>query len=94
MSVPDRLPVRVVVLALAVGFIGSIVAITFLAATQTPIPDALSDIPVFTGGALGAMLAKTQPTQDSPLDGTVTIDQPESAPIPVTPVGPVGGDQP
>lgn len=74
----DLFPIRVVVLALAIGFVGSIICIAWLASTQTPIPDALSDIPVFSGGALAGILAKTTTTAE-----TVTIDQPADDPIPV-----------
>lgn len=59
MTNDDRFPIRVVVVALSVGFIGSIVAIALLAFTTTTIPDSLSDIPVFAGGALAGILAKT-----------------------------------
>lgn len=85
---PDRVPVRVVVIALALGFLGAIVAITFLASTQTPIPDALADIPVFSGGALAGILAKTSPSE------SVTIDQPPDAPVPVDPIDPAADLQP
>lgn len=72
----DHFPIRVVVLALSLGFLLSLCLIGWLASTQTPIPDALADVPVFTGGALAGILAKT---------GTeaVTIDQPPDDPIPV-----------
>lgn len=94
MSPPDLLPVRTVVIALAVGFVGSIVAITFLASTQTPIPDALADIPVFSGGALAGLLAKTQqtptadPVYDAPPPIPVTVEQPVEEPIPVEQIDP------
>lgn len=82
----DRFPIRVVVLALSVGFIGSIAAICWLASTQTSIPDSLSDIPVFAGGALAGILAKTSTTPEA-----ITIDQPADDPIPVD-TGDGGGD--
>lgn len=79
----DTLPIRVVVVALAIGFLGSIAAITFLSSTQTPIPDSLADIPVFSGGALAGLLANTRSSN------SVTVDQPPDEPIPVDPqVGP------
>lgn len=70
----DRLPVRVVVVALALALLGSITAITFLAIMELAIPDALADIPVFSGGALAGILAKTTPTE------SVTIEQPDDSP--------------
>lgn len=54
--IPDRFPLRVGVVALAIGFLGSLSAIAWLASTQTPIPDSLSDMPLYTGGALAALL--------------------------------------
>lgn len=80
----DLLPIRIVTLALAIGFLGSIGAITFLASTQTPIPDSLSDIPVFAGGALAGLLANTRSGDRD----AVTIDQPDDEPIPVEQVEP------
>lgn len=68
----DRLPVRVVVVALALALLSSIAAITFLAIMELTIPDALADIPVFSGGALAGILAKTsqyeRPTEPVPED--------------------------
>lgn len=79
----DHFPIRVVVVALSLGFLMSLVLIGWLASTQTPIPDALADVPVFTGGALAGILAKTSTGSDS-----VTIDQPVDDPIPVEEVAP------
>lgn len=78
MTTDDRFPIRVVVIALSLGFLGSIVAIAILAFTTTTIPDSLSDIPVFAGGALAGILAKTTTAPEA-----VTIDQPADEPIPV-----------
>lgn len=56
---PDLFPTRVVVVALALVVVGGLAAVTYLATTQTPIPDALDRL-VFTAlGSLGTLLAKT-----------------------------------
>lgn len=78
--ISDRFPVRVVVLALALGFLGSIAAIAYLAFTGTTIPDSLSDLPLWSGGALAGLLAQTGSRDSS----SVTIDQPANDPIPTT----------
>jgi len=61
MSSPDRFPVRVVVLALGLVLVGSVAAITFLAFTQTPIPDALTQLSIGALTGTTALLARTQP---------------------------------
>lgn len=68
----DRLPVRVGVIALAIGFLGSLFGIAWLASTQTPIPDALSDMPLYTGGALAALLPGALPRQQ-PIDPPAAV---------------------
>lgn len=58
----DVFPVRVVVVALALVVVGGLGSIVFLAATQTPIPDALDRLIFSALGATGALLAKTSGT--------------------------------
>ena len=74
----DLFPTRVVVVALALVVVGGLAAVTFLASTQTPIPDALDRL-VFTAlGSLGTLLAKTA------LEGSqVEIVNDDANPVPV-----------
>lgn len=73
----DRFPTRVVVVALAIVVVGGLGAVTWLASTQTPIPDALDRL-VFTAlGSIGALLAKTAG------DGQVEITNDPANPVPV-----------
>ena len=74
----DLFPTRVVVVALAVVVVGGLAAVTFLASTQTPIPDALDRL-VFTAlGSLGTLLAKTAVE-----GGQVEIVNDDANPVPV-----------
>lgn len=77
-----RTPILIATVALALGFLGSLTMLAWLASTQTPIPDALSDMPLYTGGALAALLPGAM-SRD-----TVTVEQPVDEPIPVEEVAP------
>lgn len=73
MRVSDRTPILIATIALAAGFLGSLAMIAWLASTQTPVPDSLSDMPLYTGGALAALLpgalGRPQPEDEPPEDG-------------------------
>lgn len=77
MRVSDRTPILIATIALAAGFLGSLAMIAWLASTQTPVPDSLSDMPLYTGGALAALLPGALGKQ------TVEVDQPDDSPVPV-----------
>lgn len=72
----DSFAIRMATVALALGFLGSMAMIGWLASTQTPIPDAISDMPLYTGGALAALLPGAL--------GKVRVDNPPSDPVNVT----------
>jgi hypothetical protein len=75
-TTPDRFPVRVVVIALGLVLVGSVAAITFLAFTQTPIPDALTQLSIgsLTGTTAPVVVTNTpsDPVPTSATEPTVT----------------------
>jgi hypothetical protein len=77
----DLFPTRVVVVALAVVVVGGLGAVVFLAAVQTPIPDALDRLIFSALGALSALLAKTTATVPDPTQVEVVNDP--GSPVPV-----------
>lgn len=78
----DHFPTRIVVVALAIVVVGGLAAVTFLASTQTPIPDALDRL-VFTAlGSLGTLLAKTALERDQ-----VEVTNDPTHPVPVDDAG-------
>lgn len=62
----DRLTVRVVVAALALGVLAGLALIGWLASTQTPIPDALDRLTNLLAGGLIGVLASTRTSVDDP----------------------------
>lgn len=82
----DRWPVRIVVIGMVLVLIGSVSAMTFLAFTQTPIPDPLSTIAVGALTGTTALLARTSTT---PAGGVpVQVMNVPSDPVPVDSAAP------
>ena len=78
----DLFPIRVVVVAMAIVLVGSVAACTFLAFTQTPIPDLLGTLAVAAMTGTSALLAKTGGATAGPTDVQV-VNQPGD-PVPVS----------
>ena len=76
----DRFPIRVVVVGLVLVLILGMGAVTFLAFTQTPIPDILGTLVV---GALTGTTALLARTNGSPESTPVTVTNTSAEPVPV-----------
>jgi hypothetical protein len=92
-TTPDRFPVRVVVIALGLVLVGSVAAITFLAFTQTPIPDALTQLSIGSLTGTTALLARTQPATTTPVVVTNTPSDPVPTSATEPTVTPSGDDE-
>lgn len=85
---PDRFPVRAVVVGLVLVLVLGMGSVTFLAFTQTPIPDILGTLVVGSLTGTTALLARTQPGLGEPVQITNT----PADPVPVAQTPPEGGD--
>lgn len=81
---PDKFNVRVVVVALAIGVLGGLAALSYLAMTQTAIPDQLDRLITFLAGSLATVLVTTRTHNDEPQQ--VVVNNPPSDPVPVADV--------
>lgn len=79
----DRATVRIVVAALATGVILGLVAMAYLAATQTPIPDPLDRLTNLLAGGLIGVLASTRSTADPEPPTPVVVENQPNDPVPV-----------
>lgn len=75
---------RIVVATLAAVVIIGVAAMSYLATTQTPIPDQLDRLVVGAMGALGAILATTRAAGDPPAEVQVVNEADEPVPVEAT----------
>lgn len=82
----DKFNIRVVVVALAVGVLGGLAALSYLAFTSTAIPDQLDRLITFLAGGLTTVLVSTKTSTPEEPTSVQVVNQGPSEALPVTDV--------
>lgn len=82
----DRFNVRVVVVALAIGVLGGLAALSYLAFTGTAIPDQLDRLITFLAGGLTTVLVSTKSSPGDETTPVTVVNEGAAEAIPTTDV--------
>lgn len=80
----DRFNVRVVVVALAIGVLGGLAALSYLAFTGTVIPDQLDRLITFLAGGLTTVLVSTKSGSTEDTQPVTVVNEGPAEAIPMT----------